>query len=320
MTSRWIPINERARFAASVYAGSNFGTIISLPLSGWLCSLEFMGGWPLSFYLFGALGLVWCMFWFTLVYNTPATHPTISREERDFIENSLHKKQTHLDNVKLNESVPWKSILTSAPLWGLILTQCGQSWAFYTLLTELPTYMARILHFNIEDSAYLSSLPHLTTWIFAISSATLADYFLTKGWISLKNSYRLWNTISSVVPSIGFCAIVWSGCDKIWVMIMLAGFGAFAGACYPGNQLNHIVLSPRFGASMYGLANGAANMCGFLAPYVIGSLIKGNENFATWSHVFYLAAFLNVLGNCVYLFLVKAEEQSWSKDRRHEHE
>lgn len=253
MTSHWIPINERARFAASTYAGSNFGTIVSLPLSGWLCSLEFMDGWPLSFYLFGALGLVWCFFWFTLVYNTPATHPRISHDERNYIEYSLKTRESNLQIVKVNESVPWKSILTSPPMWGLIVTQCGQSWAFYTQLTEIPTYMSRILHYNIEESAFLTALPHLTTWVFAISAASMADYLLTKGHISLKNSYRLWNTVSSVIPSLGLCAVVWAGCDKIWVMIMLAGLGSFAGACYPGNQLNHIVLSPRFGSTMYAL-------------------------------------------------------------------
>jgi ACS family sodium-dependent inorganic phosphate cotransporter-like MFS transporter 5 len=53
-------------------AGSNFGTIISMPLSGYLCSLEFLGGWPLSFYIFGGLGVVWFVVWLFVVYDTPA--------------------------------------------------------------------------------------------------------------------------------------------------------------------------------------------------------------------------------------------------------
>jgi hypothetical protein len=66
-------------------AGANFGTIISMPLSGYLCSLEFLGGWPLSFYIFGGLGVVWFVVWLFLVYDTPALHPYISIQEQNYI-------------------------------------------------------------------------------------------------------------------------------------------------------------------------------------------------------------------------------------------
>lgn len=42
-------------------------------------------------------------------------------------------------------------MLTCVPLWAILVTQCGQSWAFYTQLTELPTYMSQILHFDIQQ-------------------------------------------------------------------------------------------------------------------------------------------------------------------------
>lgn len=85
MLARWIPPLERSKFAAYVYAGSNFGTIVSMPLSGWLCSLDLWGGWPLSFYLFGFLGIIWFLFWLWLVYDTPTSHPRICRQEQAFI-------------------------------------------------------------------------------------------------------------------------------------------------------------------------------------------------------------------------------------------
>lgn len=56
---------------------------------------------------------------------------------------------------------------------------------------------------------------------------------------------------------------------------MLCVTGAFAGAVYAGNQMNHIALSPKYAGTMYGITNAAANTCGFLAPYAIGLLIEG---------------------------------------------
>jgi MFS transporter, ACS family, solute carrier family 17 (sodium-dependent inorganic phosphate cotransporter), member 5 len=40
--------------------------------------------------------------------------------------------------------------------------------------------------------------------------------------------------------------------------------------------MNHIDLSPQFAGTMYGITNAASNICGFMAPYVIGHII-GNK-------------------------------------------
>ena len=122
MLAKWVPKTERSRFAATVYNGANFGTIISIPLTGYLCSLDFMGGWPLSFYIFGSLGIFWCFFWWRFVFDTPDTHPRISIEERNYIERSLRKNDNELDVIRANDPVPWKSIACSLPLWALLIT------------------------------------------------------------------------------------------------------------------------------------------------------------------------------------------------------
>lgn len=69
--------------------GSNIGTVISLPISGWLCTLHYGGGWPLCFYLFGGLGVVWFVLWMFLVYDTPQKHPRICPKEVEYINWSI---------------------------------------------------------------------------------------------------------------------------------------------------------------------------------------------------------------------------------------
>ena len=313
MLARWVPPLERSKFAALVYAGANFGTVISLPLSGWLCTLDFMGGWPLAFYIFGVLGLFWFIFWMVFVFDSPQTHPWISTAERTFIERSVQRID---DELSSSDSIPWRSIFTSLPLLAILITNCGQAWAFYTQLTELPTYMDNILHMNIQEDAVLSAIPYLTSWMFAIGCSILADWILAKGWISQKNSYKIWNSIASIVPSLGLLGVGYVGCDWKWVMVMLAGAGAFQGAVYPGNQMNHIALSPKYAGTMYGITNAAGNICGFMAPYIIGLIIQGKETLGQWRLVFYIAAAANIGGSLFYVLFASAEEQSWSKARR----
>lgn len=48
-------------------------------------------------------------------------------------------------------SIPWRAIVTSTPLWAIVVAHFSYNWTFYTLLTLLPTYMSDILGFSIQQ-------------------------------------------------------------------------------------------------------------------------------------------------------------------------
>ncbi|GFU62428.1 hypothetical protein TNCV_1405501 [Trichonephila clavipes] len=52
MVGRWAPKLERSRISAAIFSGSPIGTVVSLSVSGWLCGMDFLGGWPAAFYVF----------------------------------------------------------------------------------------------------------------------------------------------------------------------------------------------------------------------------------------------------------------------------
>ena len=60
MISRWVPPERRSRATALVISAISLGTVFALPVTGWLVRSY---GWPLPFYLFGAIGLVWYAIW-----------------------------------------------------------------------------------------------------------------------------------------------------------------------------------------------------------------------------------------------------------------
>jgi ACS family sodium-dependent inorganic phosphate cotransporter-like MFS transporter 5 len=47
----------------------------------------------LSSNISGGIACVWFLVWTLFAYNTPADHPKISREEREFIESSVGMKE-----------------------------------------------------------------------------------------------------------------------------------------------------------------------------------------------------------------------------------
>jgi len=71
------------------FTGAQFGTVISMPLSGVLSEYGFAGGWPSIFYVFGAIGTLWSVAFLYLVHEDPESHPTIPHDERKYIISSV---------------------------------------------------------------------------------------------------------------------------------------------------------------------------------------------------------------------------------------
>ena len=55
-----------------------------------------------------------------------------------------------ISETKKKPKIPIKAIFTSVPFYAILIVHCCQNWGFYTLLTEMPTYLSQILHFDIK--------------------------------------------------------------------------------------------------------------------------------------------------------------------------
>lgn len=47
--------------------------------------------------------------------------------------------------------MPWRQILLSGPVWAIILTHVASIYGFFTVVNQLPTFMKKVLHFNIKQ-------------------------------------------------------------------------------------------------------------------------------------------------------------------------
>lgn len=42
------------------------------------------------------------------------------------------------------------------PFWAILLAHMGHNYGYETLMTELPTYMKQVLHFNLKDVSMIA--------------------------------------------------------------------------------------------------------------------------------------------------------------------
>ena len=77
--------------------------------------------------------------------------------------------------------VPWRCMLKSKACWAAGIANVGHAWGFYTLLTELPTFMDNILHFNMKQVGLFKS-KQLTVYLSCLNLYRIASYQLFPIW------------------------------------------------------------------------------------------------------------------------------------------
>ncbi|XP_075232404.1 vesicular glutamate transporter 1-like isoform X2 [Lycorma delicatula] len=300
--SRWAPPAERSRLVTIVFSGSYFGTVAALPLSGALAENQ---GWSAVFYIFGILALMWGIVWHFVVSETPRTDKNISEAERDYIEDAIGPT---FINTKVD--IPWRRMLVSAPVWAIIAAHFSENWGFYTLLTELPTFMNDRFHFNMHDAGLLSALPYLVMGIVVQSSGFLADWLRASGHLSTMQVRKLFTCSGFVSQMIFLLAASHSSSPAAVVatLTVAVGFGGFA---WSGFSVNPLDIAPQYASVLMGLSNTVATIPGMLSPLLTGYLIK-EKTAEEWQTVFHISAVVYVAGAIIYAVFASGRKQPWA--------
>ncbi|XP_051774833.1 sialin isoform X3 [Erpetoichthys calabaricus] len=255
----------------------------------------------------GAAGCIWALLWFCLVTDEPLSHPRISKQERDHITSSVGLQgQCH------GWTLPFLSMLTSLPLWAIIIAHFCINWSFYTLLTTLPSYMAQVLHFSIKENGFLSAVPYFTSWVMSIICGQLADRMRERRIVSTTFVRKMFTVIGSVLPAAFFIATAFIDCDYVAAMAFLTVSSTLIAANSAGFSINHIDIAPRYAGVLLGITNTFGTLPGMIAPTVVGYLTAQNA-LAGWKIVFYISAAILTFGGVFYTAFGSGEPQAWSK-------
>nr|XP_042911231.1 putative inorganic phosphate cotransporter isoform X1 [Parasteatoda tepidariorum]XP_042911232.1 putative inorganic phosphate cotransporter isoform X2 [Parasteatoda tepidariorum] len=313
MISQWSPKNERSRITTAICVGIMVGTVITNPITGILCESPIFGGWPSAFYIFGSLGCVWFLLWAVLVYESPETHPFITKKELTFIQANIEKR------AKINVKIPWKSIWTSLPVWAVVIGHFGHNWAFYTLLIMAPTYLSNVLHFDLKNNGILSGLPWLTMTLCSILASLTADTIRASGRLEITTIRKLMTSIAIFLPGVCVLSIAFIGCHPIIIVAVLCLSFGFNGFIFSGVLVNHVDMSPQFAGTLFGITNTAATLPGFLAPTLIGVILKSGQTLNNWGIIFMMTSAIYFIVGIFYIIFASADLQPWNNINEDRH-
>ncbi|MBA3485301.1 MAG: MFS transporter [Pirellulales bacterium] len=216
--SEWFPRRERA-FATGIFnSGSNVGVIVAPILIPWLTTSF---GWPYAFYVTGALGFVWLIFWL-LVYEAPERHPRVTPEELAYIRSDPPEPQVH---------IPWLQLLGYRQVWAFIVGMALSSpiWWFY--LGWTPGFLKAKFGVDLTEVA----APLITIYLLADVGSIAGGWF--SGWLMRKgfsvNAARKLAMLACAlcVTPVFLAAVV----DNKWVAVVLIGVAASAHQGFSAN-------------------------------------------------------------------------------------
>ncbi|KFM77915.1 Sialin, partial [Stegodyphus mimosarum] len=308
MFAHWAPVEERSTLLALCIMGDHVGTVLSMPLAGYLCENGFAGGWPSVFYVLGILGCIWFIFWCCLAYSKPADHPRISKGEIDYI----LKGQIQI-GVYQKLPVPWKQILCSPPVWSIAIVTFCAAWGHTTLLTKLPTYLELVLHVPIQKNGVVNSLIYVCICITLFLSGFASDYLRSKKNFNPTTVRKGFQLIAMMGPAITTALIPVVGCDKNSVIALLTLAMAFLGFCGGGHVSIAVEMAPHYTATIFGLVSGIGCTAGIFSPLLAGLLLdNAHASIEQWRLVFYISSGFYMFGGIIFVLWASAERQSWA--------
>ena len=282
--ARWFPLSERGAAHGWVFMGTRMGGAITPPL---VVALMTAIGWRQTFYLFGAVGVIWAWFWWRWFRDEPSEHPDVNAAELALIEQGADR--TELPRFK------WAELLSANLLlvYGMYFTM---GYTLYFNLTWLPTYLKDVRGFTLQQAGWLSGIVLFTGGVATYAGGKLTDYLVKKHGVKIGRSMGVVTLPIAGLLLIGAALTP----DPLTAAILLAATLGVAdlsvSSCW---SICHDI-GGRYAGIVTGAMNTWGNIGGALSPLVVGYAV-GWWN--SWTVPFYITAGVYVFGAVCTFFV-----------------
>ena len=274
MIGRWVPAAYHTRAVALFTSALSIGTMISLPVTGWLVRDH---GWGMPFYVFGVLGLVWAFAWFASVSSG---------------------RSAEVEPASAHRIIPWGRLLRSGPVWAIVVTHFCSNWALYVLLAWLPSYFKTTFSVSLTNAGLLSAAPWAAYFIVGNVGGWISDSMINAG--RSVTFVRKTMQIAALIGSGTFLFLVRAAPSPSVAMLLMCGASGTLALCLSGFAVNSFDIAPRYADVIWGIANTAGTLPGIIGVTVTGWLIDRTGNY---NAPFFLTGVVGLVGAIVYFFL-----------------
>ena len=288
----WFPTGERGRAHGVIFMGTRLGGAIAPPL---IVLLMAALGWRSAFVIFGAIGVVWCLFWHRWFGDDPAAHPAVNAAELDVI------RQGRPPAGPL-PPFGWRQLLSPNVVL-LCLMYFTMPYTLYFNLTWLPTYLQEVRGFTVQQAGYIAGLVlfagAMANWL----GGRLTDYLVRRYGLRVGRALGAVTLPLSGVVLLA-AALVENRIAAAALFALTLGIADLCvSACW---AMCHDVAGPRAG-TVAGAMNTVGNIGGAISPLVVGYTVQW---WSSWTLPFFITAGVYVAGG-IFTLLVDPTKPLW---------
>ncbi len=169
--AEWFPVRERSTAMGIINAGTAVGAVIAPPAIALVIATL---NWRWVFFLSGAAGLVWTIWWMR-DYLPPARHPRLSANEREVIAEVLEGPKEQ------ERGIPWLRLFSYRQVWGLVTAKFMSDAAWYFYLFWLPKYLYDVRGFDTKSVGYYAWIPYAASGIGSLTGGWFSSWLIRRG-------------------------------------------------------------------------------------------------------------------------------------------
>ena len=268
----WVPLKERALFAAIFNAGAYFGPAIGGLVLAWLVSVA---GWRATFLVCATMGFIWLLAWMVW-FRKPEEATWLSDEERALI---LRERNGNTKNAPADgHSIGLRGLLSSPSMLGLMVTQGCAVYTQYFFLTWLPNYLQTERGMSMLKSGALMSMPFIGAVILTVLLGRLSDGLLTEEGARSGGRRRL-GALLMLFGSVILLTPLVSNDYLVLVLITIALGGVASAVALNIALVGDLLRTPADSGRATGLLILGGNVFGIMAPIVTGYVVQATGSF-----------------------------------------
>jgi MFS family permease len=290
--SRWLPLTETSRGLSALILGQNAGLALA-PL--FIVPLAANYGWRTTFFVNGAIGIVWvgiCYAWFR---NQPAEMKGISDEEKRYIEaNRRFQTQGHQFSLA--------TALKSRNMRALSAIHFCSQWGFYFFIAWLPVYLMEGRHYS-ESSMKLATFIIFIAGVISVPlGGLIADWLVRKKGQRFSRRFMGMTALGCGAIGLFITALFSNNTVALFALTISYFLWSFNGII---NFSTCIDIGGNYAGSVAGIMNCCGQFGGFLLSIVFGKLAQATHSFVV--PVMVVAGMLTA--GCMLWLLVHPEKQ-----------
>lgn len=256
--SRWFPADERGRAHGVVWMASRLGGALS-PLI--VVPMQIAFGWRTTFYVLGALGVVWGVAWYIWYRDYPAEKPGVSAAELAELGGGV--KPVH-------HGLEWRVALRSGNFWIILMMYHTYCWGAFFYLSWMPTYLQRGRGFSEDEMKVYAMLPFAAGIIGNLFGGWLSDLLVRRR--GLKFGRLSVGTAGLALAAACMLGAALTPSRGLAVLFLTLGFGSMD-CMLPVSWAVCLDVGRKYAGTVTGSMNMAGQVGSFLTSVAFGYIV-----------------------------------------------